>query len=548
MDDSAKSLIAYSDHLFSNKGSLLSHWQDIAENFYFERADFTASHNTGYDYSTNMVTGIPSVARRDLANVISSMMRPQQQWFFMSTARDDRVDLAGKQWLEWATGLQWRAMYDPVAMLSKACTQCDNDYTSFGQGVVSVEIDWKNQNLLYRCWHLRDVAWCENASGQIDTIFRKWKPTIRELVQLFGKNKLDSTMAARLEKEPYARVEILHCIVPSAEYKGKKKIKQPYVSVYIDRENNHIIEEVGKWTTMYVIPRWQTVSGSQYAYSPAVIAAFPDARLIQQITLTLLEAGEKMVDPPRVAPAGILRSDMFLQAGGVSMYDPEYDERTGDILRPIMQDVGGMPYATRMHEKAEANIKEAFFLNKVGIAPITKEMTAYEASQHVQENIRNMLPLFGPTEMEYNGALCNITFDELRYANAFGNPNDIPESLRGAEVKFRFESPIHRLVERTKGQQFMEARALLAESAALDPQSPSIFKTRVALRDALEGIGTSVSWLNSDDEMQKINEMQDQAEQAQQIIGAMGQAAAVAKDAGAATESFARARNGGTGA
>jgi hypothetical protein len=54
-----------------------------------------------------------------------------------------------------------------------------------------------------------------------------------------------------------------------------------------------LIHAMPVWTGFYRIPRWQTVSGSQYSYSPATVAALPDARLIQAMTFTLLEAGEK---------------------------------------------------------------------------------------------------------------------------------------------------------------------------------------------------------------------------------------------------------------
>jgi hypothetical protein len=41
--------------------------------------------------------------------------------------------------------------------------------------------------LLYRCWHLRDVAWMEDSTGKVATIYRKWKPTAADLIALFPK-------------------------------------------------------------------------------------------------------------------------------------------------------------------------------------------------------------------------------------------------------------------------------------------------------------------------------------------------------------------------
>jgi hypothetical protein len=70
-----------------------------------------------------------------------------------------------------------------------------------------------------------------------------------------------------------------------------------------------------------------TVSGSAYAYSPATVVALPDARLLQQITLTLLEAGQKAVDPPWKATSEAIQGGVNSFAGGITWVDPEYDER-----------------------------------------------------------------------------------------------------------------------------------------------------------------------------------------------------------------------------
>jgi len=123
-------------------------------------------------------------------------------------------------------------------------------------------------------------------------------------------------------------VDCRHIILCTEDYEGK--FRTPYVSIYIDAEHNQLLEESGSWSPVYIKPRWQTVSGSAYAYSPAAIAGLPDARLIQAMTLTLLEAGEMAVRPPIIGVKEALRSDLQLFAGGfTTAVDAEYDERYG---------------------------------------------------------------------------------------------------------------------------------------------------------------------------------------------------------------------------
>jgi hypothetical protein len=61
---------------------------------------------------------------------------------------------------------------------------------------------------------------------------------------------------------------------------------------------------------------------------PASIA-LPDARMLQQMTLTLIEIGQKIVDPPMIAVGDAIQGGTNLFAGAINWVDPDYDERTG---------------------------------------------------------------------------------------------------------------------------------------------------------------------------------------------------------------------------
>lgn len=532
-----KKLIGQGDQLFQKRGNWMLLNQDIAENFYCERADFTIKRDIGDDYAGNLTSSYPLLVRRELGDSISSMLRPRgQSWFEISIDRDERLDNSGKQWLEWASGVQKRAMYDRLSQFVRATKEGDHDFAAFGQCVISVEVDWSTTSLLYRCWHLRDVAWCERYNGTIGDIHRNWCPDIRTLMAIFGKDKLHADVVKRFDKDPYCIVKCRHIVMPSDQYDGDKKHRAPYVSLYIDLENNHLISEVPAHSQIYCIPRWQTVSGSQYAYSPATVAGLPDARLLQAMTLTLLEAGEMAVRPPLLATKEAIRSDIAIYAGGITWVDAQYDERLGEALRPMMQDKSGLPFGMDVAEEKKQMLQQAFYLNKLSLPPPDREMTAYETSQRIQEYIRNALPLFEPMENEYNGALCEMTFDALMRVGAFGPPAEFPQSLRGQNVRFKFESPLHQAIERQKGQKFLEAKGLLRESAELDPSSTAVVDARIALRDALSGIGIDAKWMRSEEQVEVHAQQMAQQQEAQQALEMAHQGAEVAEMAGKAEQ------------
>lgn len=526
-DTRAKELIKQGDYLFRKKSPLLSLHQEQADHFYPERADFTTGRSLGDEFANHLTTSFPVLTRRELGSTISAMLRPKnKEWYNISTNRDEHVDNYGRAWMEDKEKVMRRAMYDPDAMFVRATKEADNDFVTFGNAAISTELNRMRTALIYRCWHLRDIVWKENMLGKVDTIHRRWKPTARELVQMFGTDKLDTKIVectTNANKNAYTQFNIRHIVLPVDQYQvaagNGKKFITPYVSIYIDVDHCKVIEETGSWTCIYSIPRWQTVAGSQYGYSPATVAALPDARLIQAMTLTLLEAGEKAVNPPMIAQGDVIRSDISIYAGGVTWVDKEYDERLGDSMRPIPQDYGALPFGMDMREDIKATIMEAFYLNKLSLPPADNgDMTAYEVGQRIEEYIRNALPLFEPMEMEYNGSICEHTFEILMREGAFGSPADIPDSLRGKEIKFKFSSPLHDALDRQDANKFMETRNILAQAAEMDPSAPYMVDGATALRETLKAIGTPAKWLREESEVKRLmQQKQQEMQQAQQM-------------------------------
>jgi hypothetical protein len=304
------------------------------------------------------------------------------------------------------------------------------------------------------------------------------------------------------------------------------------VSLYVDKDNDTLLEEIGVPAVGYIIPRWQTVSGSQYAHSPATVAALPDARLLQQITLTLLEAGEKAVDPPMAAVMEAVRGDVNIYPGGITWLDAEYDERLGEALRPLASDNTNLNFGLKVTEDTRNMLADAFYLNKISLPEAGKDMTAYEVQKRMEEYVRSALPLFEPAEVEYNAALCDETLSLLVRANVFGPPESFPETLQGREIEFEFESPINSAVGRAKSQAFRQSAELLSMAAQIDPNTMHTINVHTALKDALRGVEAPADWFRSDDEVQAIAEKQAQAAAGQQATAEISQAAQIAEQVG----------------
>jgi hypothetical protein len=545
----AKQIWVLAEECFMKRSSLLLLWQEMAENFYPERADFTWTRSLGDDFASNLMTSYPILCRRDLGDQLGSMLRPTaKEWFHVGPRDEMREDNDSRRWLEWATGLQRRAMYDRASRFTRATKEGDHDFATFGQCALSVEVNHRKSSLLYRSYHLRDVTWLENEDGDVGVVFRKWKPQARELLRLYP-NTAHQNLRGLVARDPFAEVECMHMVVEADMYTGdtvgpgpQRGGAQPRFLICYDQTHDTVLEATPIWHRHYVVPRWQTVSGSQFAYSPATVAALADGRLIQAMTLTLLEAGEKITNPPMIATMEAVRSDINIYPGGVTWVDIEYDEKMGEALRSLNTDAKGMPIGIDMQRDARQMIMQAFFLNKLSLPIRSPEMTAYEVGQRIQQYIRDALPIFEPMEMEYNGALCEETFDLLLRNGAFGNVRDIPRALQGADLQFRFESPLHDAIEQQKGQKFPEMKGMLAEAIAVDPNTAMLPDVVTALRDALKGIGVPAMWVHGEAAYQEAAQRSADAKQAEATLGRLVEGAGATADLASAQKDLAVAQ------
>ena len=501
-------LLQLCHHLLEKQWPMLSLWQTLSEHFYPERSDFTITRNVGQELSDSLVDSYPVLVRRDLGNSFSAMLR-DGDWFKVTT--DGEADHSGQMWLDWSSKRLRKLINRREANFIRATKEGDHDYATFGQCVISVEMNRKADGLLFRCWHLRDCAWFDDENGQVGGVVRKWKPTYSQMVQYFG-DKNHKSIADQSKNTPFKEGDVRHLVIPSHMY-GDEEIeaRYPWVSCYIDVEHQHVIEVTGMNHMMYVVPRFQTISGSPYAYSPATVVGLPDARSLQAMTHTLLEAGERYARPPIIATQKVIRSDVDLAPDGITWVDQEYDERLGAALRPLSQDRGGFPIGMEMRDGIVDVLSSAFYLNKITLPTTTHEMTAYEVAERMKQYRRENLPLFAPIEAEYNGRLCETAFEIAMSAGLLGSPHDIPESLQDRDVEFKFESPLTASEEEEKATRFGQVSQLLSQAVEYDQAVAQNVDFDAALRDSITGLGAPSKWLKSIESVLQVREAAEMA-------------------------------------
>ncbi|RWL14878.1 MAG: hypothetical protein EOR57_31525 [Mesorhizobium sp.] len=514
MDTRAKELVSIGAKLFSQKEQWNSLCQEIAENFYPMRSDFTQTFTLGTDFAVDLMESYPVQARETLGNTIGALLR-QGDWFAVKTGYDEiDEDPANARWLEYATNHYRRLVYDRRANFVRATNEADHDWVAFGNPVLSVEESPDRMHFLFKTWHPKECAWMVNSVGKIDHNQRNMPMTARNMKmrKAWAKN-LHQDILTAAEKDPSQEFKVRHIVLPFEEIYGDDKAKRrqykdsPFCSLYIDCDHEVVLGEGPLPVFNYVIPRWRTVSSFPQAFSPATINALPDGRMLQSLARILLEQGEKAVDAPMFAKGEIFRDAVNRYAGGMTYVDLESDEKIQDAIF-TEQASAGLGFGMEMKQDVRNLIAEAFLLNKINLPP--QQKTAFETQARLEEYRRAILPFTGPIESEYHLPLLDIGFQMAVRNNAF-KIDEMPKALSEADVTFTFEGPLNTAEGRQNVQAYHETLEMVAAAAKIKPEITTLVDWMQATKDAIRGTQAPADWFN-DEEVQQSEE--DAASQA----------------------------------
>lgn len=528
-----KELLRIGDKLFGNKEQVDSLWEELAQNFYPERADFTSKRYEGEEYADHLYSSVPVLARRELGNLVASALRPRAKKWFSIHVEDRELDTSAPEakFLELMSDIQWRAVYEPRSHFVRATKQCDHDFVTFGNGVIHYGINMEGNSLLFRNFHLKDCAWAEDYEGKVNQLHRKWEPEAYILKSMYG-DKVSQEVKKCCQKEPYKKIKVRHIVVPGDMYEvtNRRGKQYDFVSLVIEKDTEQVLEKQGLNYFPYCVPRWHTMAGSAYGVSMATMVLLPDGRTMQSVIKTIRQAGEKYVEPPMIAVADAIRGDIASYPGGITTADMEYDERLGEVLRPISQDRGGMPIGFDIAGALKEDLDRGFFLDKINLPPSGGEkMTAYETQMRISEMIRAQAPIFEPIEQEYSAPLMDGVFNLLMAQGVFPT-HMMPESLSEAEIKFTFSSPLSEMADQGDTEKYLNVvNNILAPLTQLDPAQLENADMTKATRDAMRAAGWKASWFKDAGDV-------DAARQAQQEKAAMMEQMQAAQMIGQAAE------------
>jgi Bacteriophage head to tail connecting protein len=530
-DKSIEAIVGDAKRARDGRSQWMSLWDTLAKHFLPER-EFLTREMPGTERMDELFTSVPILARRALATAVSTMLRPANRQWFRATAKDERLNQLTevRLWLDMVTRLTLAKLYDPRARFEEKAAEVDNDLVTFGTGILYMGVDRAAGHFVFRCSSLRDACIAENERGHIDRMYEWPCMTLSQIVGTWGIDNLPKRLtdkAGGTRPKWDEDIELLHVVIPNVEYAhygfaGPGRL--PFLSLWIDPTSRELIEQSGFYEFPYAVPRWDVMAQEVYGRSPAM-TALPDARVLNAIAKTFLQAGEKAVNPPLTAPADMLRGEVELFAGGLTLYDAQGFQFQGPPIRPI--DLGAnIPLTQEIMQGYEERIFGAFYRD-ILMLPNRPDMTAEEIRARTDEFLRQAAPVFARVEADYNAAIVERAFSVLLREGIFGKPPDV---LQGKEIEFQYESPVKAVRERARALSAMEAIASVGQMAALKPEVTDNINFDDAARLVMRDLGAPEIIVATNEQAGAIREQRNAMMMAQQ-------AAAVAQQGGDAAQS-----------
>tara|TARA_R110000851_G_scaffold104536_1_gene222223 strand:- start:1069 stop:2712 length:1644 start_codon:yes stop_codon:yes gene_type:complete len=531
-------LVKRKNKLKAQRGTWESHWQDLTNFVLPNESDFNLKRSKG-DKRTTLVYDSTGIHANEMlaAGLHGMLTNPASNWFSLRVkdSMDNFADNAeAKQWLEETTNVILAELSAPDVAFPSHIHEYYLSLCSVGTACMFVGEPTTREGISFRSIHIDEIFIAENADGIVDTVFRIFKMTVRQIVQKWGEKSLSPRIQRMYEKKEFDKeVELFHCVYPRDDVdKGKKAATMlPVASVYIDEKEKHVLAEGGFDEMPYMVGRWSKTVGEVFGRSPAM-TALPDIKMLQEIMKTTIKAAQKVVDPPLLVPDDGVLGPVRTIPGGLNYYRAS----SGARIEPLLTG-GNIGLSYEMMNDLRERIRTTFFLDQLQFQGAPR-MTATEVVERTERTLRLLGPTLGRLQSEFLGPMIERIYGVLSRAGRLPEP---PESISELELKIEYVSPLARAQRQTETQGIMRTLEFVGPIAGMDPQAAQIIKGADTVRHIAELNGVPPMLLKSDDDLMAEMQAQQQAQAAQQqmmqgaeVMDMMQKGADVAKTAGEA--------------
>jgi hypothetical protein len=461
-------------------------WQEIAERVLPQMSDFTSKRSPGEKRTEYMYDATAALAAQKAVSAISAFAWPSNQRYQKLTTDNPALNKSNrvKTYFDEVTDRLFRARYSPRAAFESQMGEAGMQFMVFGTGLVFID-DNIGTALRYKAMHLAQTYLTESAGGTVDTIYRCWSWSLRQIEQRWP-GKLPPDLAAKLQQYPDHEVEVAHCVMPRTDYDpGWLGYRGwPWASVYFLPGQRSVLDEGGYRSWPFAVMRYMTSTGEVYGRSPAWLA-LTNIKVLNTMKRSILQAAQKAVDPPLLASEdGVLGA--FSQVPGALNFGG-LGSNGEELVKPLHTGAK-VELGLEMMDKEREIIGSAFLMDVFRVLIENPQMTATQTLELLNERATIMSPIVGRIESEGLGPM---TEREIEILATAGQLPEMPPELIEAqgEYKIEYTSPMRKAMRASEAVAINRTLESVLPMAEVDPSVLDPFDLPEMAREIAEIMG-----------------------------------------------------------
>ena len=500
-------------------------WQEITDNVCPNRSFWDPEAQEGKKPEYKIYDSTAPGALRILTDGMQGY-RLSPPWFNLVMEDPRRQAASGvAQHLE----MRERVLYGELARSNfyDAVNPFITDAATVGTTVVLFLEDQTRRRFHFQTRHMRECYIAEDRWGTVDTVFRHFKMTNRQMEQEWP-GKLSEKRKLLVKENPDGKATILHVVCPRADakYGMNDAGNKPWASAYLDMEcddPNTVLDEGGYDSFPYLVWRWRRMAGELYGRSPAY-DAMADILMSNQMARTLMIGAQMAVQPMLNIPMELKGLERIVPWGR-----NYYTASQGISAVSTHQ---SYPIGKDQANEIKAAIRDAF-RTKIFLLMEQLEQSAITATE-IRERKSEMAAIMGAINTQLDTEMLRPLIaraDMICERNGLYPP--APPAMKGGMMKVQFQGVLANLQRRYNQTQGLTAgvQFALALSQAR-PETADNFDWDDITRRGWETEGAPASSVKDTATVLKMRQirakaMQEQA--AQQAAAAQG--AELAKNA-----------------
>ena len=487
MADFAKDLVNRLNYLETYRKYWNTHYQELADYMLPEKSDIVKKRSRGEKRTENIFDGTAGMSVDLLSSALHGMLTSgATPWFHLdikdeNIGRDDEV----REFLENASMSMMRAFNR-----SNFETEVHGLYVDlvvFGTACMFIEME--DKTLRFSTRHISEFFVQENQFGLVDTVFRKYKSPVRQVIQRFGFDNVTEHLKKKFDRTPDEEVELLHVVLPRINRNPDKPDNQnmPFASFYIDMETKKFLSIGGFEEFPYVVPRFLKSTGEIMGRSPAM-TTLADVKMLNLMSKTIIQAAQKQIDPPLLVPDDGFILPVRTQPGGLNFFR----SGTRDTITPLNTGAN-IPIGLNMEQQRREAIRSGFYVDQL-LSGTSPNMTATEVVQRQEERMRVIGPVLG-----------RLMNEMLPFP---------PDVLQGRDIDIEYVSPLAKVQKSTSLNSTMKALEILLPLSQSLPVGDHLDADGL-VRHVTDSLGVPKTVLRTNAEVAKIREERAAAQQEQ---------------------------------